>query len=196
VVSNARHALRWSNVEGTLTARVVVDKNRKTAIEVSRQAGMVKFIPLVIDGFDTENELVLDFDKRWRDAAYPLERCAKLFVGYAQDIGATKDALIELAKWTKVSDKESQAALQRMSARRTTPTVSPGPSQGPRQSTGGRPKGFTLLPVEEENPGVWETTPTVISGGGTLAVTSGGTGLNPALEKARAALAKLKAGKK
>lgn len=183
-----------------MTARVVVDKQRRTAIECSRQAGMVCFIPLVIDGFDTENEIAKDFDTRWKDAGYPLEHAAKLFLGYSQDIGATQEALTELGKWTKVSPRESASALSRMGARRAAPVASSGPTQGPRSTPSGRPKGFVMLPIVEENPGVWDVDPP-------LAVVHGKTGLvtkteapikvggMSAVEKARAAIAKMKAKK-
>lgn len=136
-------------------AHVVIDRNKYTAIELSRLAGVVKFIPTSNRGFDIEVETQPDFDERWKVVSYPIEKAAKLFVGYACDVGGSAEALAELSKLCKVLPTEIVQATNRMRSRHAAPVESSGPTQGPTPKASKRPAGFAMLPIVEESD-AWE----------------------------------------
>lgn len=94
--------------------RVVKDAKGNTAIEIKRGGGMVEFIPLVNKGFEVLSDVALDFDDRWKTQDFPIDRAAKLYVEYAQIIGATKEAMTALGKIVPITYAQAETPLAKM----------------------------------------------------------------------------------
>ena len=103
------------------SALVYADFGRHTCLEVERKDGRVSFIPFDADeglqiikmdekSFDTKYKVMLD---------YPIERAAKLYLQYATNLGATRDALTYLGKHTQISQGEIAMATARKNAAET-----------------------------------------------------------------------------
>jgi hypothetical protein len=90
---------------------VVSDYNRHTAILYDRDDDVCRFIPLDVEGIDIAVKPVDEFDRLWSPLVdYPVERAAKLYAGYAANLGATEDALKILGTLTTLSTKEIEMA--------------------------------------------------------------------------------------
>lgn len=94
------------------------DHNRHTCIEVSRVGGVVRYIPLDILGFDLLEAGEEKFDAEFKPIAdYPVDRAARLYVEYATILGGSQAAMSELAKLTKVTEKEMEMAVAKKAAK-------------------------------------------------------------------------------
>lgn len=92
-------------------ARVCADDNMHTCIEVSRENGQVKFIPMTTSGFDLEQMRINDFDKMYTEMQdYPVDKAAKLYAGYAADTGGSPAAMHSLALLTPLTKGEIDMA--------------------------------------------------------------------------------------
>lgn len=93
------------------TAKVCCDFNRRTCIEIERKDGKTYYIPLASTGLDLESLDEKDFDGIYKLVDdYPAEKAAKLYAEYAQHLGASKEAMQQLAKLVPILDKEIQMA--------------------------------------------------------------------------------------
>lgn len=96
---------------------VVSDYNRHTAILYDRDDDVCRFIPLDVEGIDIAVKPVDEFDRHWKPLVdYPVERAAKLYAGYAANLGATEDALKILGTLTTLSTKEIEMATAKKAA--------------------------------------------------------------------------------
>lgn len=83
-----------------LAPRVYVDRAKHTCIEVSRDKGIVYYIPLGAgDGLALEKCSLAKFDDLYKPATnYPVEKAARLYAEFAQNLGASKEAMKILAE--------------------------------------------------------------------------------------------------
>lgn len=94
---------------------VYVDVSQHTVIEGERKDGTVFYIP-----FDAEEGLLVkklpakDFDRIYKPLLdYPVERAAKLYLQYATHLGATREALNYLGKYTQITQGEIAMATSK-----------------------------------------------------------------------------------
>lgn len=94
------------------------DAARRSCIQVERGIDTVKFVPLDID-----NGLVVvtcskrEFDDRFKPMTdYPAAKAVKLYVEYAQSIGATVEVMEYFSKAIKVTEREFKMATTKTSA--------------------------------------------------------------------------------
>jgi len=96
---------------------VCLDRQRHTCIELSRQDGTVKFIPLSIEGLEVQEMSAERFDKIWSPRIdYPADRAAKLYAGYAADLGGSLEAMQALATIIPLSQPEISMATTKKKA--------------------------------------------------------------------------------
>lgn len=101
------------------------DHNRNTCIALGRDDLMVRYIPLDILGMEVRTMAPQAFDDTYMPAPdYPVERAAKLYAGYATDLGGSEEALAELAKLTTLTELEIQMATAKKAAKPATKTAS------------------------------------------------------------------------
>lgn len=113
--------------------RVVADHNRRTAIEVSRVDGIVVYIPLDVQGYDTVTADATDFDRAYQPLeGYPVERAARLYVGYAQHTGATPAAIKELSRLTTITTQEKTVMVAKQAAKLKKIDVAPKAADQPK----------------------------------------------------------------
>lgn len=103
-------------------AVVCVSNASQTTLRLrTSDAGVVTYIPHTPAGFRLERAPVAEFDHRFRPTPeYPPGRCARLYVQYAQLLGATTDAIVELRGLVDVSDEEQAVAEQRLGTNKST----------------------------------------------------------------------------
>jgi hypothetical protein len=94
---------------------VYVDFSQHTVIEGERRDGTVYYIP-----FDAEEGLLVkrlpikDFDHKYKPLLdYPVDRAAKLYLQYATHLGATREALNYLGKYTQITQGEIAMATSK-----------------------------------------------------------------------------------
>lgn len=98
-------------------ACVCADFNRHTCIEVSRQAGLVKYIPLNIAGMELLEMNSSEFDHTYSQLNnYPVEKAAQLYAEYAAQLGGTKEAMQALATFVPLTPKEIEMATTKKAA--------------------------------------------------------------------------------
>lgn len=98
-------------------ARVCADFNRHTCIEVSRQAGLVKYIPLNIAGMELLEMNSSEFDRTYSQLNdYPVEKAAQLYAEYAAQLGGTKEAMQALATFVPLTPKEIEMVTTKKAA--------------------------------------------------------------------------------
>lgn len=91
------------------------DDQRRTCIQVERKNGAVKFIPLVVSGGLKIQKLPeLEFDRRYQPMVnYPAEKACQLYLGYSQNIGASREVLEYLGRIVNVSKQEFEMAAKK-----------------------------------------------------------------------------------
>lgn len=94
------------------------DHQRRTCLQVERVNGHVKFIPLdVSEGLQVHQTSADSFDQRFTPMVnYPAEKACQLYLGYSQNIGATKEALDYLGRVITVSKQEFDMATKKAAA--------------------------------------------------------------------------------
>lgn len=94
------------------------DHQRRTCLQVERANGKVKFIPLdVSEGLQVHEASSAEFDRRYQPMVnYPVEKACQLYLGYSQNIGATKEALGYLSQIIDVSKQEFEMATTKKTA--------------------------------------------------------------------------------
>ena len=94
------------------------DHQRRTCIQVERVNGHVKYIPLDVGvGLEVQTMGVDVFDQRFTPMVnYPAEKACQLYVGYSQNIGATKEALDYLGQVVNISEQEFKMATAKKAA--------------------------------------------------------------------------------
>lgn len=99
------------------TALVCSDRQRHTCIEVARQAGLVKYIPLNIAGMELLEMNSSEFDRTYSPLNdYPVEKAAQLYVEYAAQLGGTKEAMQALATFVPLTPREIEMATTKKAA--------------------------------------------------------------------------------
>lgn len=100
-----------------MNAKVLADHNRHTCIEISRQSGLVHFIPLSITGMELIEISTKEFDDTYKPLKdYPVEKAAKLYAEYAAQLGGTKEAMLALADIIPLTPKEIDMATAKKTA--------------------------------------------------------------------------------
>jgi negative regulator of replication initiation len=94
------------------------DRERRTCLQVLRCDKTVAYIPLDIS---TGLEVIVvdetDFDRRYQPMVdYPAERAAQLYLGYAQTIGASTEALDYLGRVINITTQERNMATAKKKA--------------------------------------------------------------------------------
>jgi len=94
------------------------DHQRRTCIQVERVNGHVKYIPLDVGiGLEVQTMSADVFDQRFTPMVnYPAEKACQLYLGYSQNIGATKEALDYLGRVINVSKQEFEMATAKKTA--------------------------------------------------------------------------------
>lgn len=106
-MSHAKKTQRPANKPAEHQPRVCADFNRHTCIEVSRKDGVVKYIPLDILGLELLEAGEQAFDRQYKPMTdYPVDRAAKLYAGYAADLGGSEEVMQALASFTPLSQTE------------------------------------------------------------------------------------------
>lgn len=91
--------------------------NRNTCIQVERADGAVKFIPLSVEGLDVHVLSEEGFDQKYSPMVdYPVDKAAKLYVEYSQNLGASKEALDFLGQIINISKQEYDMATAKKAA--------------------------------------------------------------------------------
>lgn len=128
-----------SNKAVAPTAVVCRDHQRHTCIMLRRDDEYVYYIPLDILGFDVQKSTHREFDSVYEtDLDYPVARAAKLYAGYATDLGGTHEAMKELAKLTNLTEEEIEMATAKQSAKKTT-TAAPDKKAAPAKKATAAP---------------------------------------------------------
>jgi len=104
-----------------------VDRQRRSCLVVARTKSEVKIIRLnVEEGLDVEDRRATEFDAEFQPLKdYPAERAARLYVGYARQIGATRDALDYLGHVTTVTKEDITMATAKKTANTAKPKTKP-----------------------------------------------------------------------
>ena len=94
------------------------DHQRRTCLQVERVNGSVKFIPLDVSlGLQVQESSASEFDRRYQPMVnYPAEKACQLYLGYSQNIGASKEALEYLGQVINVSKQEFEMATKKQQA--------------------------------------------------------------------------------
>lgn len=97
---------------------VHVDDGKHTCIQVDRSETHVKFIAMnVATGFKVEELSMKDFEAIYKvPIAYQVERAAALYVEYAKNCGAAKEAMDYLGHAVKISKKEYEMVVTKKPA--------------------------------------------------------------------------------
>lgn len=99
-----------------------VDRQRRTCIVLTRTKTEVRLIRLsttdgYLDGLKVEAMGVREFDEDWKPLSdYPVAKAARCYAGFAPDIGATEEAMHELAKFTTITKEEITMATAKRNA--------------------------------------------------------------------------------
>lgn len=93
-------------------ARVCADYYRHSCIELRRDEQAVDYILLSSDGgLTVERAGIESFDEAYKPMdTYPVPQAARLYVEFARHLGATEEAMRELAQFTTISEKELKMA--------------------------------------------------------------------------------------
>lgn len=92
---------------------VYCDHQRRTCLLVEG-GGLVKFIPLDINGFQVHRTADASFSQRYKLMSdYPVQRAAQLYLGYALNLGATAEVLDYLGKIIEISDDDRATILEK-----------------------------------------------------------------------------------
>jgi len=103
------------------TAIVCKDRQRHTCIMLRRDDDHVHYIPLNILGFEVCQASHREFDMTYEpDLDYPVAKAAKLYAGYATDLGGSTEAMKELAKLTNLTEEEIEMATAKQSTKTKT----------------------------------------------------------------------------
>lgn len=107
--------------KNTATVPAIVpchDHQRRTCIQVERVNGHVKYIPLDVGvGLEVQTMGADVFDQRYTPMVnYPVEKACQLYLGYSQNIGASKEALDHLGRIINVSKQEFEMATTKKAA--------------------------------------------------------------------------------
>lgn len=93
--------------------RVVRDARGVTAIELRRESGDVLYISFDVTGVSLSRMPRKQYDETWREiAGYPIVRAATLYLGWAQHLGITDDALKELKRIAPGARMQDEAAAR------------------------------------------------------------------------------------
>lgn len=94
------------------------DRQRRTCIQVDRINGHVKYIPLDVSlGLEVQTMGADVFDQRFTPMVnYPVEKACQLYLGYSQNIGASKEALGYLGQVISISKQEFDMATAKKTA--------------------------------------------------------------------------------
>jgi hypothetical protein len=89
------------------------DFNSRTAILIKIVGAEATFVMREPDStFELYTQEVHKFKDRWTlDEGYPVERAARLYIGYAQNLGASPEAVAALATLVTITEKEQQMAI-------------------------------------------------------------------------------------
>lgn len=97
--------------------RVYADHQRRTAILLKAEEGQATYIPLLIEGFELNTMSQQEFNRQfYLMEDYPVEKAAKLYAGYAADLGGSLEAMQALASITTLSAKEIEMATAKKAA--------------------------------------------------------------------------------
>lgn len=107
--------------KNTASAPAIVpchDNQRRTCIQVERVNGHVKYIPLDVGiGLEVQSMSADVFDQRFAPMVnYPVEKACQLYLGYSQNIGASKEALDFLGQVISISKQEFEMATTKKAA--------------------------------------------------------------------------------
>ena len=109
--------MRASSHSKVPTPSVCCDHQRRTCLLLAIDAEDATYIPFAIEGFDVVRSDATDFTKRYHPLGdYPPERCAQLYASYSRDLGASEQAILELGKFTTISDQEKTMATKKRAA--------------------------------------------------------------------------------
>ncbi len=110
----AKNTVIYDGIEVELNFAVCHDHQRRTCIQVVRDKPtlFVHYIPLDVEnGLQVHTLSFRDFDSRFKPMVkYPVDKAARLYVGYAKDIGATKEALDFLGHVINITNQEYDMA--------------------------------------------------------------------------------------
>lgn len=100
------------------SAVVCTTHERRTCIEVARGVS-VKYIPLDVEhGLRVRESAAHTFDQQFRPMEnYPVDQACTLYLGYAQSIGASKEALQYMSQIITITEKEFSMAEQKFTDR-------------------------------------------------------------------------------
>lgn len=93
-----------------------VDHQGRTCILVQRDDKQARFIPLdIAEGLKLVADSRKRFDERFKELPeYPAERICQLYARYADEIGATKEAMLELGKVVRVTKEQLERVTTRL----------------------------------------------------------------------------------
>lgn len=91
---------------------VVRNTENRTVLVLSEEADKVRAIKMSNAGLEVRTHDAREFHREHTKANYNVARCAKLFVGFGRDLGATRDAMKELSKLVTVRDEDVDAATE------------------------------------------------------------------------------------
>ena len=117
------------------------DRERRTCIQVDRQDGVVKFIPLdATTGLEVLTSDETEFDQRYKPMVdYPVERAAKLYISYAQYLGASEEVLKYLGKLITITKQEFEMATKKKPA--GSAPAKKAPAKAPAKKAAAKPAG-------------------------------------------------------
>lgn len=136
---------------------VAHDHERRTVIvfeDTGSETPLIGFIPLSYEnGFEVQRLGAEEFARAYTVMAdYPVERAAALYAQYARSIGASKEALDILGRFTKLTSKDIEMATSKKPAGKTaakkTPAAKKAGASKPAAKKTAAPKGEAKAPRE------------------------------------------------
>lgn len=96
------------------------DFNSRTCIKFSDDGSDVTFLPLDIEGFELRTLPVADFIQRYNPLPnYPMDRACSLYLTYAKTLGADREVLDQLSKFTDVQKEDYDMATSKRREKQT-----------------------------------------------------------------------------
>lgn len=103
---------------------VVSTIDGRTALKLRETETAVTYIPYSIAGLTVDRMAPATFKSQYRDVPnYPTPRCATLYLQFAQDVGATGEAMEEISKLIDIPPKMRAGILEQLESNKATKDV-------------------------------------------------------------------------
>ena len=99
------------------------DYNMRTCLVVRKEGGEVRLIMTAPQGVLVYETSERSFEQRFKEIPYEVERAARSYLKTAQLVGASDEALNELSKFIKITEREKEMAKKNLPETKSTSGV-------------------------------------------------------------------------